>query len=219
MEGESPQAYHAWRTYAEKGAARTLEGVAHGLHKSKTILGRWSMRHRWKERLALWDNEQAEREDAASQRAADASATDVAKLRVAVQRKAADGFKRLWEKAELILSMPIVKPQVRYHPVELLTPEARAKFPDGLPETTVEPVNCKVTDAATLIDLADRMGRLAAGLPSRVTGISDPDGKPFTTPQPSVGIPQPFVINVTRTAESERAIADIIKLRPERAKV
>jgi hypothetical protein len=220
MTGESPQAYEAWRTYAEMGRGRTLNAVGLALSKSSTIIKRWSSRHGWKERIALWDNEDAERHEAAAQRAADTVADAQAKLRAAVQSKAAEGFKTLWAKAELILSLPLWKTTTQRHPVNLLTKKAREQYPEGLPLQVVEPVNCRPSDAAKFIELADALGRLAAGMPSKVTGISDVEGKPFTIPQPQPHHIEQYVVKIGyRDADerdsTERLLDDIVKRQSE----
>ena len=53
--GESAQAYEAAKLYFEMAANRSLEAVAQKLHKSKTIVARWSGRWRWVERAADYD--------------------------------------------------------------------------------------------------------------------------------------------------------------------
>lgn len=72
--GESAQAYEAAKLYFEMAANRSLEAVAQKLHKSKTIVARWSGRWRWVERAADYDRYvDAHREDGLQQaRASDA---------------------------------------------------------------------------------------------------------------------------------------------------
>lgn len=53
---ESARAYEAFCQYAEMGAAdRSVRGVAQRLHKSNTIIGRWSREHDWVERCRAFD--------------------------------------------------------------------------------------------------------------------------------------------------------------------
>ena len=42
----------------DMGNERSLRRVAEQLHKSETIIGRWSGKHNWVERVAAWDAEQ-----------------------------------------------------------------------------------------------------------------------------------------------------------------
>lgn len=53
--GESEKAYEAFRSYRDMGASRSLEAVAQKLHKSKTILGRWSSKFHWVKRCEAYD--------------------------------------------------------------------------------------------------------------------------------------------------------------------
>ena len=64
--GESDEAYSAFLAYRDLGADRSLDAVVQELHKSRTILGRWSSRHDWVARSTAWDNHlQAERDKVA----------------------------------------------------------------------------------------------------------------------------------------------------------
>ena len=49
---ESPKAFAAFRIYLDMGPQRSLSGVASRLGKSKTLMERWSKRHRWCDRVA-----------------------------------------------------------------------------------------------------------------------------------------------------------------------
>jgi hypothetical protein len=52
---ESPPAFAAFRTYLEQGAARSVTKVAEECHKSRSLIGRWSSRHRWRARSDAYD--------------------------------------------------------------------------------------------------------------------------------------------------------------------
>lgn len=54
---ESAQAYEAACTYFGMGADRSVRDVAQRLHKSSTIIGRWSREHQWVERSRQYDAE------------------------------------------------------------------------------------------------------------------------------------------------------------------
>lgn len=56
QKGESAQAYGAFSVYRDMGAERSLSKVARQLDKSKTILGRWSSRWGWVERVRQYDS-------------------------------------------------------------------------------------------------------------------------------------------------------------------
>ena len=44
---ESPPAHAALRCYLDQGPGRSVTKVAEELHKSRSLIGRWSARHRW----------------------------------------------------------------------------------------------------------------------------------------------------------------------------
>ena len=55
---ESEVAFESFRFYLDLGLSRRVADVGRHFHKSGTQLSRWSVRHDWKERARLWDNEQ-----------------------------------------------------------------------------------------------------------------------------------------------------------------
>ncbi|MBP5460727.1 MAG: hypothetical protein J6Y20_01185 [Lachnospiraceae bacterium] len=54
--GESTQAYKAFTTYRDMGEDRSIRAVAERLDKSTTLIGRWSVRWNWVERVRQYDN-------------------------------------------------------------------------------------------------------------------------------------------------------------------
>lgn len=55
-EGESPKAYAAFRVYLEQGPdQRSIRSTAEVVEKSYTLIGRWSSRDDWTERVSAWD--------------------------------------------------------------------------------------------------------------------------------------------------------------------
>lgn len=55
LDGESTAAYHARVAYVTSGPDRDLRTVAQQLHKSVTLIGRWSARHNWMEHARRYD--------------------------------------------------------------------------------------------------------------------------------------------------------------------
>src|ERR1700737_3077932 len=53
---ESKQAHDAFRIYCQQQAGRSLRKVAQELHKSVQLLGRWSVRWNWQERVLAYDH-------------------------------------------------------------------------------------------------------------------------------------------------------------------
>lgn len=67
--GESAEAYEAAKLYFEMAANRSLDAVAQKLHKSRTLLGRWSRKWNWTERARVYDAWIVEQEELAQQAA------------------------------------------------------------------------------------------------------------------------------------------------------
>lgn len=57
QERESAKAYEAFTVYLNMGRERTIRSVAQQLHKSSTLIGRWSRTFGWVERVAAYDAE------------------------------------------------------------------------------------------------------------------------------------------------------------------
>jgi len=53
---ESKPAHDAFRIYCQQQGRRSLRNVAQELHKSVTLLGRWSVRWNWQERVRAYDH-------------------------------------------------------------------------------------------------------------------------------------------------------------------
>ncbi len=65
---ESRQAYHAFLTYRDGGAERSLAAAAHALKKNYALIRRWAKRFSWGERAWAWDLSQRREEEAAVRR-------------------------------------------------------------------------------------------------------------------------------------------------------
>lgn len=186
LKNESAKAYEAFKAYAKMGPEkRTLESVARGLHKSKTIVARWSMRHGWKERIALWDNQLDHRQQSAEEKAADAVALQLARRRASVQDSAWDLFEKLKQKANEMLQFPV----------------GRRESKDG--KTVIHPAKWNFADLARLATVADTLGRLATGLATSRQELSGPDGKPFTLPAASA--PVTVILRTSEDADTATA--------------
>lgn len=55
-ENESEEAFEAFAAYRDMGDKRSLAIVAQQLHKSKTLMGRWSSDHEWQKRCYAYDS-------------------------------------------------------------------------------------------------------------------------------------------------------------------
>lgn len=56
QKGESAQAFEAFSLYLDLGTERSIRAVTQELHKSYTIIARWSRTNNWVERCRAWDN-------------------------------------------------------------------------------------------------------------------------------------------------------------------
>lgn len=54
---ESAQAYEAFSLYLEMGNERSIRRVEQELHKSHALIGRWSSKYEWTERIREYTNE------------------------------------------------------------------------------------------------------------------------------------------------------------------
>ncbi len=68
---ESSPAFEAFVLYRDLGPSRSINSVARELHKSASLIGRWSAKYRWIERVDEWDRHQDERRRAAESAAID----------------------------------------------------------------------------------------------------------------------------------------------------
>ena len=61
--GESSKAYAAFKEYLEQDRHhRSIRRVAQKLHKSSTLIGRWSRQNQWSKRVEAYDNDAAKRD-------------------------------------------------------------------------------------------------------------------------------------------------------------
>ena len=62
LQGETWQAYEAFACYRDMGGARSLKKVASKLSKNVSLMGHWSSKHDWQNRIEAFDrNEEFER--------------------------------------------------------------------------------------------------------------------------------------------------------------
>lgn len=57
QQGESVKAFEAFSCYLDMGEDRSIRAVAEKLHKSSTLIGRWSRTYGWVERVAAHTND------------------------------------------------------------------------------------------------------------------------------------------------------------------
>ncbi|HEX5467076.1 MAG TPA: hypothetical protein VFW92_10435 [Candidatus Limnocylindrales bacterium] len=59
--GETSPAYAAFVLYRDMGSARSISKTAEALGRNRTLIGGWSSRWRWQERIAGWEGELSRR--------------------------------------------------------------------------------------------------------------------------------------------------------------
>jgi len=185
---ESAKAYAAFLTYVELGDKRSLRAVGQKLGKSTTIIERWSSEWKWGERIAALQVAEHDRQVAVDAQAKLETARAKEQLTIRVQKRAADQFEKLHDKADELLAMPI-----RETKIEKFT------APDGkvykqMIVTPVQPGHLNA--AARMIEAADTLGRLAAGLPTSNAGVMGKGGAPL-------GSNEPVELNVYLTEDGD----------------
>jgi hypothetical protein len=174
LENETAKAFSAFVEYAQMGEGnRSIRAVAGKLLKSSTIIGRWSRRHQWQKRVALWDKKQAELIYAAQEKALKAEAGKWAKRQISIREERYQMGQSLELKAKEMLAFPMVERK-----------RNRGK-------TIIKPAKWTMSDAARLADTGMKLKALSAGVATDKTETSGPDNAPLVTGQPVVIILEP----------------------------
>jgi hypothetical protein len=74
---ESEPAFQAFRTYLEMADERSVRAVAQRLHKSSTMVGRWSKRWKWVARIRKYSDNLAKKADQKAERHAQERVTEI----------------------------------------------------------------------------------------------------------------------------------------------
>jgi hypothetical protein len=165
LKNESPQAYEAFRCYLDLGPERSIRAVVRKLGKSRALLDRWSQKNKWQARLVVHHSEQADIAKEATATAELEFARKQAARKEQVQATAWDIAQQLIAKAREMLDFPLSEREV--------TQEDDNGNPVAI---TIKPVGWRLRDAATLAEVADALSRISLGMPSKVTGLTGPDG-------------------------------------------
>lgn len=166
--GESAKAFQACKIYIELGVNRSMAEVAIKLDKSHALISRWSARWQWNERAVEWDHYMLEREKQEQERALEASAKRWAERQNSIRERAWANAEALIAKADAMLKMPIV--------------ETRTE--DG--RTVIKPVRFSFGDASRMYEVADKLSRLALGVPTERTEHTGLENAPITVNAPQV---------------------------------
>lgn len=141
---ESNKAFAAFKTYLELGAQRSLADVAEQHGKSKTMIERWSRRFDWPARVQAYSAHFAMVEREAIESLAMEKAVDWSKVHEAV--KVAE-----WQRHKKLIALAD----------EMLARWEKNKAKCG----TLEGI-------ARVLELATKLGRLAAGMPTEVKEVN-----------------------------------------------
>ena len=151
QEKESHKAFAAFALYLSMGPERSIDGVARKLNKSHTIIGRWSGRWRWVERVA-------------------AHASHLA----TVEREASEAMAR-GKSAEWLTRQQMIRER-EWEMHEKCIEAARRGLKAFMER---EKVYANLSDIARILEVASRLGRLASGMPTDRTELTGEDGGPL----------------------------------------
>ena len=148
---ESNKAFAAFAMYLSLGAERSLELVARKLNKSKTIIGRWSSRYDWPERVGGYG----------------------AHLAI-VEREATEALARSKSAEWLTRQQKIREREWAMHEKCIAAAErALTTFMER------EKVYANLSDIARILEVASKLGRLACGMATDRTEVTGEEGGPI----------------------------------------
>ena len=111
IEGESRQAFAVFRAYVRQGEKRSIRSLACRLHRSVTLLGVWSKKHKWQSRVIALEAEAASRANAhaveADRLAKERFAEEIKREKVAFIRRQISASEKVIARALEILMQPI----------------------------------------------------------------------------------------------------------------
>ena len=148
---EPMKAYRAFTVYRDLGEQRTLKQAARNMSRSATLLRHWSALHGWVARCAAYDSAQRAIAQAGYEAGIRAEAARWAE-RQNVQRDSE------WEMARALMSK--AGAMLRFP----LATATQTEDDEGRIVTIVQPARWNLKDAATMVDTAARLARLAANM-------------------------------------------------------
>ena len=148
---EGNKAYAAFRVYLEMGPQRSLRMVSEKLRKSEGLLQRWSSRYGWPERVGAYGTHLAIVEREATEAVARGKAAEW----LTRQEKIRD---REWSMHEKCLAA---------------AERALSSFMER------EKAYANLSDIARILEVASKLGRLAAGMATDRTEVTGEDGGPI----------------------------------------
>ena len=148
---ESAKAFAAFALYLSLGPERSIQAVSRKLSKSHTIIGRWSGRWRWVERVGAYAAHLATVEREVTEALARAKAGEWLKRQQGIRD-------REWALHEKCLA-------------------AAERALNAFMEKST--VYANLSDIARILEVASKLGRLAAGMPTDKTEVTGEDGGPI----------------------------------------
>jgi len=145
--GKGRSLLEAYRRYSGKEKATQPGGTFQS----------WSVLNSWLDRVNAYDAWQGQVEDTKFEHAAAKEQSKLAKRRAEANSVAWDMAKLLIEKAKMILKVPILEQQI----------ESEERDKDGRLIKVIKiikPAKFKVADAARMVEIADRLARLATDM-------------------------------------------------------
>jgi hypothetical protein len=200
LPGESKPAFRAFKLYCELPPdERSYRTVARRLQCSTENIRKFAARNRWQDRVTILMAEEQERIADAERAAALAAAKERERLRT----RHIDRMLRLaegcWEKLEQFRNLPIVKSRKTE---EIKDDEGRVIQQTIL----VEPTNINWSSFARVTGELDKLTRLALGMPTGKTELTNVDGTPL-----AVGPGNQPIINVILTRDEQSEKVDAIQ--------
>lgn len=149
--GESPEAYAVFTEYLHLGDHRSLKAVAAKLSRQLSIIARWSKKWHWQERVTRWHEH----------------LVDVRTKRIEILQEAdaVDWVRRQKEHREKEYDLAQKGFEILRRWINELAKRKRVKM--------------SAAEAAKLLDVCSRIGRLAAGMATNRDEISGIDGEPI----------------------------------------
>lgn len=163
---ETANAYAAFKAYCAMGPDRAIEKLAISGKlkvKGRSTMLDWSRMNDWVARAAAWDADQDEKARRAQDEAMKAEAAVWAKRQHQVRQSSWEMAQLLIEKAKAMLEYPLAKRTVE----------------DGGATIHVHPQKFTIGQAGKMIEVADKLQRLAAGLNTEKTEITGPNNSPL----------------------------------------
>lgn len=169
--GETPKAFEAFCLYRDAGAQRSLQSVADALHKSKTMIARWSGRYSWVERTIAFDRWA----DAEAQRQVERDAREAKRSRIIAARwMQSEGLRQLRAIAARGESIPAA---VAVRMVETGANSERLEYGEATSRGEVD----VPTDGSRAARIAALLAAIQSGVPDVVETAVEAPGAIETT--------------------------------------